>query len=197
MPVKSLNSSVLRWPSHEEVVAAVKQWVREEARRRPELLELGYFGSYARGDWAVGSDLDLVAIVDDRVTDDFIKRLVDAIFHVKYRLLITPHLKEEIDYVVKKLERVRDQVRFDTFRHMVACKILREGAFLFGSEALFSKVKAMLFQYEVIQKLNTLEQLAKGFRRNSEEYLLREAPENVKQETLYLFYPTEESEEFE
>ncbi|GAB4445789.1 MAG: hypothetical protein Kow0031_28320 [Anaerolineae bacterium] len=24
---------------------------------------LGYFGSYARGDWGVGSDLDLVAIV--------------------------------------------------------------------------------------------------------------------------------------
>jgi predicted nucleotidyltransferase len=26
---------------------------------------LGYFGSYARGDWSVGSDLDLLIIVDD------------------------------------------------------------------------------------------------------------------------------------
>ena len=26
---------------------------------------VGYFGSYARGDWGVGSDLDLVVIVDD------------------------------------------------------------------------------------------------------------------------------------
>jgi predicted nucleotidyltransferase len=26
---------------------------------------LGYFGSYARGDWGVGSDLDIVAIVSE------------------------------------------------------------------------------------------------------------------------------------
>jgi predicted nucleotidyltransferase len=32
-------------------------------RQRPELVRLGYFGSYARGDAGVGSDLDLVAIV--------------------------------------------------------------------------------------------------------------------------------------
>jgi len=29
------------------------------------LQRLGYFGSYARGDWGVGSDVDLVAIVAD------------------------------------------------------------------------------------------------------------------------------------
>jgi predicted nucleotidyltransferase len=31
----------------------------------PELLRVGYFGSYARDDWGPGSDLDLVAIVRD------------------------------------------------------------------------------------------------------------------------------------
>ena len=31
--------------------------------RHPELIRLGYFGSYARGDWGVGSDIDLLAIV--------------------------------------------------------------------------------------------------------------------------------------
>ena len=38
-------------------------WVRSEAPRHPELVKLGYFGSYARGDPGVGSDLDLVAVV--------------------------------------------------------------------------------------------------------------------------------------
>ena len=32
---------------------------------RPALRRLGYFGSYARGDWGVGSDLDLVAVVTE------------------------------------------------------------------------------------------------------------------------------------
>jgi predicted nucleotidyltransferase len=36
----------------------------ELASRRPELLRAGYFGSYARGDWGVGSDLDLVVVVE-------------------------------------------------------------------------------------------------------------------------------------
>jgi len=58
-----LNSSVLVWPDREQVDAAVRRWAAEELRTRPGVQRLGYFGSYARGDWGVGSDLDLVAIV--------------------------------------------------------------------------------------------------------------------------------------
>ena len=63
MPVKSLNSSVLKWPDKDAVNEAARVWAAGEAARRPELKRLGYFGSYARGDWGVGSDLDLVAVV--------------------------------------------------------------------------------------------------------------------------------------
>jgi predicted nucleotidyltransferase len=42
---------------------ALAVWVTDTIPEHPELLRLGYFGSYARGDWGVGSDLDLVAIV--------------------------------------------------------------------------------------------------------------------------------------
>lgn len=63
MSVRSLNSSVLRWPNAEEVDLAVRRWVEEVARKRPEVVRIGYFGSYARGDWGVGSDFDLVVIV--------------------------------------------------------------------------------------------------------------------------------------
>ena len=63
MPVRSLNSSVLVWPDPESVDAKARAWAAAEAVRHPLLLRLGYFGSYARGDWGVGSDLDLVAVV--------------------------------------------------------------------------------------------------------------------------------------
>jgi predicted nucleotidyltransferase len=36
-----------------------------EKSSHPETWRFGYFGSYARGDWGVGSDLDLVAFVAD------------------------------------------------------------------------------------------------------------------------------------
>ena len=73
MPVRSLNSSVLKWPSRKAVDQAVRAWTVEQTRERPEILRLGYFGSYARGDWGVGSDLDLIAIVNE-ISEPFARR---------------------------------------------------------------------------------------------------------------------------
>jgi predicted nucleotidyltransferase len=43
----------------------VRSWSAEQVQLRPEIMRLGYFGSYARGDWGVGSDLDLVAVIEE------------------------------------------------------------------------------------------------------------------------------------
>jgi uncharacterized protein len=53
----------MRWPDREEVERALATWVPAIVRRHPECQRLGIFGSYVRGDWGVGSDLDLVAVV--------------------------------------------------------------------------------------------------------------------------------------
>lgn len=63
MPVKSSSSPVLRWPNKKQVVEALLQWLQVQRSFHPELVRLGYAGSYARGDWGVGSDLDLIAVV--------------------------------------------------------------------------------------------------------------------------------------
>jgi hypothetical protein len=63
MPVRSLNSSVLRWPDAQTVDQAVRRWATEVAQQRPHVVRIGYFGSYARGDAGVGSDLDLIIIL--------------------------------------------------------------------------------------------------------------------------------------
>lgn len=63
MPVRSLNSSVLKWANRDEVLEAAREWARKTSQRRPEVLRIGCFGSYARGDWGVGSDIDLLVIV--------------------------------------------------------------------------------------------------------------------------------------
>ena len=64
MPVKSSTSAVLRWPDAASVRSALAAWAELEAPRHRGLLRLGYFGSYARGDWGVGSDLDLIAVTE-------------------------------------------------------------------------------------------------------------------------------------
>ena len=144
-----------------------------------------------------GSDMDLVVVVDELFPKAFMERLDEAIYHEKQKVLMAPHLREEIDYVVKDVTRVREQMGFDTFKHMVACKILQEGMFLSGSEDLFRRIKAMLQEKGITEKLLHMENRAGRERGNAEDYLLTADPDRIKHEGLSLFYPTEESEEFE
>ena len=145
-----------------------------------------------------GSDMDVVVIVDDHFPDNLKKKLDDAIYQEKYRLLMTPHLREELDYIVKDLNRVREQVHFDTFKHMVACKILYEGTLLYGSERLFTEVKSVLRESGVTDRIVELERQAEIFRQQAEAFLLTEDFTKANGgESLSFFYPTEESEEFE
>lgn len=65
MPVRSLTSSVLIWPNRDQVDTAVRSWGVALKRSTPAVLRVGYFGSYARGSWGVGSDLDLVVIMKE------------------------------------------------------------------------------------------------------------------------------------
>jgi len=63
MPVRSLRSSVLKRPDRESVDQAVRRWAAAVAHARDDVLAIAYLGSYARGDWGVGSDLDLLVLI--------------------------------------------------------------------------------------------------------------------------------------
>lgn len=149
------------------------------------------------GELVRGSDIDLVLVLADDVPESFVKRLDDAIYQNKYRVLTTPSLREEIDYVVKKMARVHEQLRFDTFKRMVACKILHEGVLLYGSWSLFDQIKSLLWELGVVQKLDDLEKRARASRATAEDYLLHGNAEKIRNEDRILFYSAEESEEFE
>ncbi len=63
MPGSSPPGSVLRWPSAAEVLTAADRWAAQQQHANPDLLAVGVFGSYGRGEAGVGSDLDLVLIL--------------------------------------------------------------------------------------------------------------------------------------
>jgi len=73
MPVRSLSSSVLTWPSVEAVDLAVRRWAKKVTKERSGVVRVGYFGSYARGNWGVGSDLDLIIIME-HTKEPFLRR---------------------------------------------------------------------------------------------------------------------------
>jgi hypothetical protein len=101
MPVRSLNSSVLRWPDAKEVDQAVRQWAREMGRQRPEMPRAGYFGSYARGDWGAGSDLDVVILVE-RAAHPFERRALRWDVTLKMRGRFGKALSGETVWVYEK-----------------------------------------------------------------------------------------------
>ncbi|UCG05192.1 MAG: nucleotidyltransferase domain-containing protein [Desulfobacterales bacterium] len=74
---------------------AVRSWSVEQGQHRPELIRLGYFGSYARGNWGVGSDLDLIAVVDD-AAEPFERR------GLKWDLIIFPVPAEILVYTANE-----------------------------------------------------------------------------------------------
>ncbi len=64
MPVRPLNSFVLKWPNRKRIEHALCRWREKVLEQRADIRRIGFFGSYARGDWGVGSDLDLIVIVE-------------------------------------------------------------------------------------------------------------------------------------
>ena len=150
------------------------------------------------GELVDGSDIDLVVVLADDVPDSFLERLDAAIYQSKYMALVTPKVREEIDYVVKKMARVEEQLHFDTFKRMVACKILHEGVLLHGSAAMFEGIKARLREKGVAQKLEDLEKRAGDSRAARREYLLHHCQAGTMGSAdRTLFYSAEESDEFE
>jgi hypothetical protein len=144
-----------------------------------------------------GSDMDLVAVVDDTLPDTSIAKLDELIYQKKYRMLINPAINEEVDYKIKRLGLIRNQARFDDFKHMVAVKILHEGLLICGSKDLFFAVKAILRENAIPEKLEELERLAKVFRDKAEKTILDGSLDKEQIQNLHLFYSTEEFEEFE
>jgi hypothetical protein len=149
------------------------------------------------GRLVMGSDIDLIVVVDDNLPDAYIQKLDKLIYQKKYRMLINPAIKEEVDYKIKRLGLIRDQARFDNFKHMVAIKILQEGLLLYGSKPLYDNIKTIIQENGLSEKLDELEKLAGLFRNKAEEFILENILDKEKIKDLHLFYSAEEFEEFE
>lgn len=141
-----------------------------------------------------GSDLDIIIVTED-LSKDIIKELDSLIYHKKYYLLKMPAYREELDYIIKDIDRVKKQSDFNCFEFMVASKILHEGELLFGSGRLFSKIKKILLKKEIPQKLTDLENTAIIARERARVHLLSKTGPLSSDEYKNLFYTTEETEE--
>ena len=142
-----------------------------------------------------GSDLDVIAVAEDDFPAETLEQLDTAIYRKKHYLLVSPSHHEEIDYVVKRVAQVRQQLRFDTFEHCVASKILYEGEMLCGSREVFDTIKMLVEKSGVPGKLAELELQAADARAAAEEYLLSSADGKSAAKHFNHFYSRDEHDE--
>lgn len=74
MPVRSLSSAVFKWPDRKQVLSAARRWALSLRRRDPAVEQVLCVGSYARDDWGVGSDLDVIVILSDTTLSPLLRR---------------------------------------------------------------------------------------------------------------------------
>ncbi len=142
-----------------------------------------------------GSDLDVVVVSDEEATAAEREALDERLYKEKWNLLVLPQFREEIDYVVKDIDKVLTQLEFDSFRHMVACKILHESELLYGSETLFVRIKQLVDEYGIPDKLARMEGRAIQDRETAERHLVERSATEQAQAWQHLFFTRDEREE--
>jgi hypothetical protein len=120
-----------------------------------------------------GSDLDVVIVSDEPFTAAERKALDATLYQEKWNILVLPQFREEIDYVIKDMAQVRAQLQFDNFRHQIACKILHESELLYGSVELFVRIKQLVNEFDIPDKLARMEDRAIRERETAEMQLVR------------------------
>jgi hypothetical protein len=145
------------------------------------------------GEMVRGSDLDIIVVVEDDLDPAILQSLDNSIHKKKHRLLVND--REEIDYLIKTISRVREQLKFDIFSSQVAAKILDEGQFLYGNPAVYQMVKNFIIEFGIPEQLKRLEQQATASRELAEAQLLDINAEKEGSEYLNLFYTHAEEDE--
>ena len=140
------------------------------------------------GKMVAGSDLDIVVIHENDLDIKAIKKLESVLLDLKYSLLSQPMKKEELDFLIKSMTDVKRQLEFTNFEDKVACKILNEAEFLAGNKEIYVKIRKMINDYRVKEKIEELEEKGRRYRKRTEKILLE--TENPDRELLLKTFTT-------
>ncbi|MDZ7838841.1 MAG: hypothetical protein U5N58_13395 [Actinomycetota bacterium] len=142
---------------------------------------------FSTGEVIRGSDLDII-IVTENLGRKLVQELDQRIYEQKYYLIKNPAYREEIDYIIKDIARVKEQLKFDCFEYMVASKILEEGRFLFGNQDIYRKIKKMVAEKGIPVKLGELEKTAAIERKQAKDCLIDTSKAISNHENNLLFF---------
>jgi uncharacterized protein len=110
--MKPHGASVMHKPSspfvkvtftnREQILKALEDLIQQWTQRHPELEQVILFGSFARGDYFPGSDVDMLLILE-KSDQPFLSRMVKFLpAHFLIDIDIFPYARDEFERIIKE-----------------------------------------------------------------------------------------------
>jgi len=100
-----------------------------------------------------GSDIDIVIINNLEANPENIKKIEDEFLKIKRQFLATPAIREELDFIVKPMGRMLDQLQYRDIHQKIATKILYESYFLMGRVDIYQALMGHLEMSGALEKI--------------------------------------------
>ena len=91
-----------------------------------------------------GSDIDIVIVTNKGAPLDKIERIESQLLTIKKIFLTTPHIGEELDFIVKPIDTMLGQLEYRDIHQKIASKILYESYFLMGRLDIYHRLMKQL-----------------------------------------------------
>ena len=188
------------------ILAEVEQEISEPSRLAMCAFvggDIAYFMSHAEerpssstGENMSGSDIDIVVVYGPSADESDLDLLDKHLTQRKVQFMRDSRHRQELDFIIKPIDRVVSQTAYSTIDQKIACKIIAESMFAWGSTSLYMRLRHLLDQYEVSGKIHQDFQEAITERASAVDVLLHNHPKEISEQVKGLFYFSQERVEF-
>ncbi|MCI4644311.1 MAG: hypothetical protein MRY64_05960 [Hyphomonadaceae bacterium] len=148
------------------------------------------------GQTVSGSDIDII-IVHDGLGEDSVAMIERTILQAKAFYLRAPQFNQEVDFIVKSVDKMFAQFAYSNIHEKIASKIAYESMFIAGSVQLYSTVVEGLDSSGVKHLIEEDFERARALRQTAMRTLLHADPDMLDANTESLFFFSRERLEFQ
>lgn len=146
-----------------------------------------------------GSDIDIVIVTNHAADPNKIEAIEEEFLKVKRLFLMMPSVREELDFIVKPVDKMLEQLAYRDIHEKIASKILYESYFLMGRVDIYESLMRNLEIRGTRAKIEADFETALVERKQTIRTILSLPPEDsVKDsEVASLFFASQERLEFQ
>ena len=148
------------------------------------------------GQTVSGSDIDII-IVHDGLSDESVAMIERTILQAKAFYLRSPRFNQEVDFIVKSVDKMFDQFAYSNIHEKIASKIAYESMLIAGLVQLYSGIVEGLETSGVKQLIEEDFERARALRQTAMRTLLHADPDLLDENTESLFFFSRERLEFQ